>query len=200
MTKDFTERNYSMKDINDLKQDKTLPAILEALLFIAVSPVSITQLATSLGESEKRIADALHDLEDYYIDSRGLRLQWHGKKVQLTSSPEFSKIIENFLGVEVTTSLSQASLEALAIIAYKQPVTRPEIDEIRGVNSDGVVRNLLSKGLIEENGRVEGAGRPILYGTTADFLNYFGLKSIDELPTFDLLAENEVNNKPILKD
>jgi len=200
MAKDFTERNYSMKDINDLKQEKTLPAILEALLFIAVSPVSITQLATSLGVSEKRITDALNDLEKYYVDSRGLRLQWHGKKVQLTSSPEFSKIIENFLGVEVTTTLSQASLEALAIIAYKQPVTRPEIDEIRGVNSDGVVRNLLSKGLIEENGRVEGAGRPILYGTTSDFLNYFGLKSIDELPTFDVTGANEVNNKSILKD
>ena len=93
-----------------------------------------------------------------------------------------------------------ASLEALAIIAYKQPVTRPEIDEIRGVNSDGVVRNLLSKGLIEENGRVEGVGRPILYGTTSDFLNYFGLSSIDDLPIFEVLPTDENNAKPILKD
>jgi segregation and condensation protein B len=91
-------------------------------------------------------------------------------------------------------------LEALAIIAYKQPITRPEIDEIRGVNSDGVVRNLLSKGLIEENGRVEGVGRPILYVTTSDFLNYFGLASLDELPTFEVLPTDEKDTKPILKD
>jgi segregation and condensation protein B len=200
MTKVFTERNYSMKDINDLKQEKTLPAILEALLFIAVSPVSITQLSSALGESEKKITDALNALDGYYSESRGLKLQWHGKKVQLTSSPDFSRIIEDFLGVEVTTTLSQASLEALAIIAYKQPITRPEIDEIRGVNSDGVVRNLLSKGLIEENGRVEGVGRPILYVTTSDFLNYFGLASLDELPTFEVLPTDEKDTKPILKD
>jgi segregation and condensation protein B len=200
MTQVFTERNYSMKDINDLKQEKTLPAILEALLFIAVSPVSVPQLASSLRESEKKVIDALNDLENYYSESRGLKLQWHGKRVQLISSPDFSKIIEEFLGVEVTTTLSQASLEALAIIAYKQPITRPEIDEIRGVNSDGVVRNLLSKGLIEETGRVEGAGRPIIYGTTSDFLNYFGLSSIDELPTFDVLPVNENHTKAILKD
>ena len=200
MTKVFTERNYSMKEINDLKQEKTLPAILEALLFIAVSPVSITQLASSLGESERKITNALNELEHYYSETRGLRLQWHGKRVQLTSSPEFSKIIETFLGVEVTTTLSQASLEALAIIAYKQPITRPEIDEIRGVNSDGVVRNLLNKGLIEENGRVEGAGRPILYGTTSDFLNYFGLSSIEEMPTFDVQPTEENNSKALLKD
>jgi segregation and condensation protein B len=200
MTKVFTERNYSMKDINDLKQEKTLPAILESLLFIAVSPVSITQLSSALEESEKKITDALNALDGYYSESRGLKLQWHGKKVQLTSSPDFSRIIEDFLGVEVTTTLSQASLEALAIIAYKQPITRPEIDEIRGVNSDGVVRNLLSKGLIEENGRVEGVGRPILYVTTSDFLNYFGLASLDELPTFEVLPTDEKDTKPILKD
>jgi segregation and condensation protein B len=200
MTKVFTERNYSMKDINDLKQEKTLPAILEALLFIAVSPISITQLSSALEESEKKITDALNALDGYYSESRGLKLQWHGKKVQLTSSPDFSRIIEDFLGVEVTTTLSQASLEALAIIAYKQPITRPEIDEIRGVNSDGVVRNLLSKGLIEENGRVEGVGRPILYVTTSDFLNYFGLASLDELPTFEVLPTDEKDTKPILKD
>jgi len=189
-----------MKEINELKQEKTLPAILEALLFIAVSPVSITQLASSLGESERKITNALNELEHYYSETRGLRLQWHGKRVQLTSSPEFSKIIETFLGVEVTTTLSQASLEALAIIAYKQPITRPEIDEIRGVNSDGVVRNLLNKGLIEENGRVEGAGRPILYETTSDFLNYFGLSSIEEMPTFDVQPTEEINSKALLKD
>jgi segregation and condensation protein B len=194
------DKNYSMMDINGLKQQKTLPAILEALLFIAVSPVSISQLSSALGESEKRIKESLQQLDNYYKESRGLKLQWHGNKVQLTSAPEFAKVIEGFLGVEVTSTLSQASLEALAIIAYKQPITRPEIDEIRGVNSDGVVRNLLNKGLIEENGRVEGAGRPILYGTTYDFLNYFGLSSLEELPPIEIPINNETAAKPLLKD
>ena len=189
-----------MKNINDIKQEKPLPVILEALLFTAVSPVSIPQLASAIGESENKIKTALDELDKYYLETRGLELQWHNKKVQLTSSPEFSKIIEGFLGVEVTTTLSQASLEALAIIAYKQPITRPGIDEIRGVNSDGVVRNLLSKGLIEENGRVEGAGRPILYGTTSDFLNYFGLSSLNDLPPFEVMPTNEGSSTPILKD
>lgn len=189
-----------MKDINTLKQEKTLPAILEALLFVAVAPVAVTQISNALGESEKVINDALQELEKYYSGSRGLKLQWHGKKVQLTSSPEFSKIIEDFLGIEVTSTLSQASLEALAIIVYKQPVTRPAIDEIRGVNSDGVIRNLLSKGLIEEVGRVEGAGRPILYGTTSDFLGYFGLASLDDLPPFDMLSLGDNASQLILKD
>jgi segregation and condensation protein B len=111
------------------------------------------------------------------------------------------ELIENFLGVEVTTTLSQAALEALAIVAYRQPITRPEIEEVRGVNSDGVVRNLLSKGLIEEVGRREGVGRPVLYATTADFLSYFGLSSLDDLPAFDVMPSETPQNSPaILKD
>ena len=89
---------------------------------------------------------------------------------------------ERFLDLEATTRLSRAALETLAIIAYQQPATRPEIDAIRGVNSDGVMKNLLSKGLIEEIGRTEGPGRPILYVTTPDFLQHFGLRSLDDLP------------------
>jgi segregation and condensation protein B len=189
-----------MKDINTLKAEKSLAAILEALLFVAVSPISIAQISNAIGESEKTIVETLQELEKYYVESRGLRVQWHGKKVQLTSSPDFSLVIESFLGVEITSTLSQASLEALAIIAFKQPVTRPGIDEIRGVNSDGVVRNLLSKGLIEEVGRVEGAGRPILYGTTSDFLGYFGLSSLDDLPRLEILSPNEDYTRMILKD
>jgi segregation and condensation protein B len=127
-------------------------------------------------------------------------LQWHGNRVQLVTSSEVSPIIEKFLGIEVTTTLTQASLEALAIIAYRQPITRPQIDEIRGVNSDGVVRNLLSKGLIEEVGRDEGVGRAILYGTTSDFLSYFGISSLNELPAFEVLPAAESEGPQILKD
>ncbi len=189
-----------MKDLVKIKGTRKLSAIIEGLLFVATSPISVNQLAQTLQESEKSVRDALQELENYYTTSRTLMLQWNHNKVQMTSAPFMGNLIEEFFGTEVTTSLSQASLEAIAIIAYKQPITRPEIDEIRGVNSDGVVRNLLSKGLIEEVGRKEGIGRPVLYGTTADFLNYFGLSSLKELPAFDILPQNEKNGNMILKD
>ncbi|KAA3660648.1 MAG: SMC-Scp complex subunit ScpB, partial [Chloroflexi bacterium] len=98
---------------------------------------------------------------------------------------EASSVIERFLGLEVTSRLSQAALEVLAIVAYLQPITRPQIDQIRGVNSDGALRTLLSKGLIEEVGRMETPGRPILYGSTPEFLQHFGLSIIEELPPLE---------------
>jgi segregation and condensation protein B len=93
--------------------------------------------------------------------------------------------VEKFLGLEATARLSRAALEALAIIAYRQPITRPGVDSIRGVNSDGVMKSLLSKGLVQEIGRSDGPGRPILYGTTSEFLQHFGLASLAELPPFE---------------
>ena len=188
-----------MKDFNLTKQSYSLTSILESLIFTSSSPVSISQLVAATGESEKKVRDALQDLSEHYSDYHGLVLQWHKNRVQIATHPDLSPIIEAFLGIEITTTLSQAALEALAIIAYKQPITRPDIDEIRGVNSDGVVRNLLSKGLIEEVGRVEGVGRPILYGTTADFLGHFGLNSLSDLPAFDVLPTQQKNGN-ILKD
>ncbi len=124
----------------------------------------------------------------------GLRLMRVKSRVQLTTSPDFSEILETFLGLEATSTLSQAALETLAIIAYKQPVTRPEVDVIRGVNSDAVMRTLMSKGLIEELGRADTPGRPIYYGTSPEFLQYFGLESLDALPFIDFEALEEVQN------
>jgi len=189
-----------MKDLSNIKSKYTLPAMIEVLLFVAVMPISISQLATSLNESAKSIKMALDELDDNYHKTRGLRLQYKGKSVQLVTSPELSIMIEDFLGIETTTTLTQASLETMAIIAYKQPVTRPMIEEVRGVNSDGVVRNLLSKGLIEEIGRAEGVGRPILYGTTTEFLNHFGLTSIEQLPPFEIPTDVSHQEAKILKD
>ena len=189
-----------MPDIQEKILEKPLSAKIEALLFASASAVTISQLSTALEKSEKEIQTALDELTSYYTVSRCLAVQWHGKRVQLVTSSEVSKLIENFLGIEVTTTLSQASLEALAIIAYRQPITRPQIDEVRGVNSDGVVRNLLSKGLIEEVGRDEGVGRAILYGTTSDFLSYFGISSLEELPAFEVLPTAETEGPQILKD
>ncbi len=162
-------------------------ALLESILFVASGPVSTGRLSTVLDISPSKVKSLLRDLEDTYMD-RGLRLQWIGQNVQLTSAPQASDVIERFLGMEVTTRLSQAALEVLAIAAYLQPITRPGIDQIRGVNSDGALRTLLSKGLIEEQGRMDTPGRPILYGTTPEFLQHFGLAKIDELP---LLRDEE---------
>jgi len=189
-----------MMEINNIKKNRSLHTIIESLLFVSPLPVSISQIASILDENERNVRKALDELNDHYQESHGLILQWHKNRVQLTTAPDMGEIIEKFLGIEVTTTLSQAALEALAIIAYKQPITRPDIDEIRGVNSDSVVRNLLSKGLIEEVGRLEGAGRPILYGTTTDFLSYFGISSLEELPAFDMLPVSPDNENDILKD
>ncbi|MDX1413639.1 MAG: SMC-Scp complex subunit ScpB [Candidatus Promineifilaceae bacterium] len=155
--------------------------MLESILFVASGPVSATRLGTVLNITPAKTKSLLQELEQSYTD-RGLRLQWIGQNVQLTTAPQASGVIETFLGMEVTSRLSQAALEVLAIAAYLQPITRPSIDQIRGVNSDGALRTLLSKGLIEEQGRLDTPGRPILYGTTPEFLQHFGLTKIEELP------------------
>lgn len=158
--------------------------LLESLLFVASGPVSPSRLAAALETTPAAVQELLRELEAIY-GGRGLRLQWSGGLVQLTTAAEASAAIERFLGLEVTTRLSQAALEVLAIVAYMQPATRPQIDQLRGVNSDGALRSLLSKGLVEEVGRLEKPGRPILYGTTPDFLQSFGLGSLTEMPALD---------------
>jgi segregation and condensation protein B len=104
----------------------------------------------------------------------------------LVSAPESAPYIERFLGLSLSGKLSAAALETLAIIAYKQPVTRPQIEAIRGVSSDGVLRTLISKGLIEEVGRLETVGHPVLFGTTFEFLQYFGLSALSDLPALEI--------------
>jgi segregation and condensation protein B len=158
---------------------------LEAILFVASSAVTPSQLADAMGVTTKAVEKALLELETTY-QHRGLRLQRHRGRVQLTTAPEMASLVEHFLGLEATSRLSQAALETLAIIAYQQPTTKPLIDSVRGVNCDSVTRNLLRKGLIQEVGRAEGPGRPILYSTTPDFLSYFGINSLHELPPLNL--------------
>jgi segregation and condensation protein B len=163
----------------------SLIAKLEALLFVAPGTVTANQLAGVLEIPVSTIERGLKELEDHYLndaENHGLRLQRHKDRYQLTSAPQVALSIEKLLGLESNSHLSRAALEALAIIAYKQPVTRPSIDSIRGVNSDGVIKNLLNKGLIQEVGRAEAPGRPILYSTTSEFLQHFGLNSLEELP------------------
>jgi segregation and condensation protein B len=178
-------------------QINDLTARIEGLLFVSSGLVSVNQLARALETSEGEVEKELINLENHYkLVGHGLRLMRVKTRVQLTTAPEISKTIENFLELDTTSTLSQAALETLAIIAYKQPVTRPEVDVVRGVNSDAVMRTLLSKGLIEELGRADSPGRPIFYGTSPEFLQYFGLESLDHLPfiDFDALEEIYENN------
>lgn len=178
-----------MADKDHSERDLPLNILLEALLFAAPAPVSLAQLASTLEVTTRRVEIGLEELENYY-ERRGLRVQRHAGKVQLTTAAEIAPLVERFLGLEVTTHLSRAAVEALAIIAYRQPITRPLVDSIRGVNSDGVIRSLLNKGLLQEAGRADGPGRPILYETTPDFLQHFGLNSLEELPPLPEVEED----------
>ena len=189
-----------MSNQTNQTRELSLSNKVEALLFVAPGDVGISQLATALGVTNRAVDKALVTLENEY-QLRGIRLQRHGGRVQLTSAPEAAVVIETFLGLEATSRLSSAALEALAIIAYQQPVTRPQVDSIRGVNSDSVMKNLLHKGLVQEVGRAEGPGRPILYSTTPEFLGHFGLTSLEELPPLNLeeLTKGNGDNE-ILKD
>ena len=174
-------------------EELSLSAKIEAMLFVSAEPVPMVQLSQALDVTASVVERGLKELEEA-LKSRGLRLQRNSGRVQFTTAPEMASLVETFLGLEAITHLSRAALETLAIIAYQQPVTRPQVDSIRGVNSDGMMKSLLSKGLIQESGRTEGPGRPILYSTTPEFLQHFGLTSIMELPP--LAAPIEVEPEP----
>ena len=164
--------------------------LVESLLFVADEPVTAARLAAALGVDVSEVDLALAEL-GRRRQSHGIRLQQKGDRVQLVTMPEAAAAIERFLGLEVSPRLSPAALETLAMIAYREPITRTQLEAVRGVNCDGVLRTLLSRGLIEEQGRLEAVGRPILYGTTFEFLQYFGLTQLDQLPALpdDTAAE-----------
>jgi len=160
-----------------------LPALVESLLFVAPSPVPVSRLAQVLGVAEESVETALTQLAEGYVQGdRGLRVLRKGDRVHLTTAPQAAPHIERFLGLDLSTKLSQAALETLAVIAYRQPLTRAEVEAIRGVGCDGVLRTLITRELVEAVGRLEQPGRPYQYGTTVQFLQYFGLESLDHLP------------------
>jgi len=160
-----------------------LPALLESLLFVAPSPTPVSRLAQVLGVPEDSIETALACIaEGYTQGNRGLRVLRKGDRVHLTTAPQAASHIERFLGLDLSARLSQAALETLAVIAYRQPLTRAEVEAIRGVGCDGVLRTLISRELVESVGRLEQPGRPYQYGTTVQFLQYFGLESLERLP------------------
>ena len=156
---------------------------IEAILYVAGEPVRVADLARALSLDEKTLRKALEDLRDEYdFGQRGFCLRLFGEHVQLATRPLYAGDVVRLLQPVQKQSLSQAIMETLAVIAYRQPVTKAEVEQVRGVKCDYSVQSLTGKGLIEEVGRKETVGRPILYGTTDAFLQHFGISSLDDLP------------------
>ena len=160
-----------------------LAHVIEAILFVAGEPVNIRDLQRALEVTESETLQAIDALDsDYSYHRRGICLKRFGEHIQLSTRAEFAPYVERLLQPIQKQSLSQSALETLAVVAYRQPVTRLEIEAVRGVKCDYSVQSLVNKGLIEEVGRKEALGRPILYGTTDKFLAHFGLQTLNDLP------------------
>ncbi len=159
-------------------------ALVESLLFVADEPVTVERLAEALEVDVAAVEAVLAEMSANGA-YRGVRLQRKGDRVQLVTRAEAAPYIERFMGLDTAGRLSQAALETLAIVAYRQPCTRTQIESVRGVNCDGVLSTLLAKGLIEVSGRLETVGHPIQYSTTFAFLQHFGLDSLEGLPPLE---------------
>lgn len=167
--------------------DEAVLSVLESLLLVAGGPTSFASLAQAAGLPRREIETKLALLARR-LDG-GIRLQVHDGQAQIVTAPENVEAVHRFLGTSRPAPLSRPALEALATVAYRQPVTRAEVEAARGVNSDRAMQTLLARGLIDERGRRDSPGRPAEYGTTFGFLEYFGLSSLEDLPPFAGAAE-----------
>ena len=168
-----------------------MKSIIEALLIASDRPLTIEKISAVVEDDDKqRIRSVISQLQmDYETGSRGFQLNEIAGGFQFSARPQYAEYLKKLYGERITPRLSRAGLETLAIIAYKQPITRMEIEGIRGVGTTGVLQTLLERSLVKIRGRKEVIGRPLLYGTTTEFLKYFGLKDLTELPKIEELAE-----------
>ncbi len=168
---------------------------IEAILFVAGEAVSVKDLARALQISEQELKKHLNELSDEYdYRQRGFLLKRFGDNVQLATRPLYAEDVVRLLQPVQQQSLSQAAMETLAVVAYKQPVTRAEVEQIRGVKCDYSLQSLMNKGMIEEIGRKDTIGRPILFGTTDKFLSHFGISSLEDLPPMPEPPTEETND------
>jgi segregation and condensation protein B len=173
----------------DLKERKSL---IEAVLFVSGEPVNLASLKGVLDMPEADIKQGIDELiAEYRERDRGLLILEIAQGFQMVTNPLYAKILRKFTNTATSNKLSMPALETLAIVAYRQPLIKTEIEQIRGVNSDGVIKSLLDKRLIRIIGQKEAPGKPLLYGTTKEFLQYFGLKDLTELPTLKELTREE---------
>ncbi len=177
-------------------------AVLEGLLFVVGEEgLTFSQIGEVLEIKEDEAKDLLMDLKkDYEDDSRGLRIDFLGNRFKLTTKFEHKKYYQKLLENPETNFLSQSALETLAIIAYNEPVTRVQVDALRGVGSVQIIRKLVAKGFIKEVGRSDLPGRPILYETTSEFLDYFGLSTIDDLPNMEEFIKDSETTDDLSSD
>lgn len=181
--------------------DKELLATLEAVLFAVGEPIELSRLSQGLQVSQETIENSLHILKDKYDTSEsGLCLLKLDDKYQLCTKKVFADSIRRVIEIKKNAPLSQAAFEVLAIIAYNQPVTKAFIEQIRGVDCTAVITNLCQKSLIEEKGRLDLPGRPLIYGTTPEFLRCFNLTSLDDLPKLPEKEKNEEKTENIQED
>lgn len=177
-------------DIREIK------AIIEGLLFVAGDAVSIKELSNVLGIDEPTVKKIMNQMMDSFNeDGRGLQIIEVNGSYQLCTRPEHFEYIERLVKPQSRQGLSQASMETLAIIAYKQPITKAQVDYIRGVKSETCIMRLAEKELIQEAGRMDGPGRPIIYRTTDNFLKLFGLKTLSELPPLKEFNEEDISEE-----
>ncbi len=175
--------------------DNTI-SIIESILFLSGEKVQISDLASIIGVDPISIKIALKEYECLLSNtSRGIKIMSYDDSVQLTTVENNYKFLQKFIEPKRKSILTKAAIETITIIAYKQPITRAQIESIRGVKCEKAILTLMEKGLIEEAGRLEGTGRPILYKTTKDFLSHFSLSSVDSLPNYDLVQERIKNNE-----
>lgn len=173
-----------MRGHNAPMEPSRIKPVLESLLFMAGDPLTVGNLKNILQVNENEISRAVHELADEYRSrDSGLLVAEVAGGVQMITNPSSAPWIKKLLTSVLPAKLSRQSLETLAIVAYKQPITKAEVESIRGVNSDGVMRTLLERRLVRILGRKEVPGRPLMYGTSREFLQYFGLKDLSELPT-----------------
>lgn len=169
-------------------------AVLEGLLFVVGEDgLTINQIMDILSIENEEAKELISELkEKYEAENSGIRINFLGNTFKLTTKKEHREYYQKLIENPESNVLSQAALETLAIVAYNQPITRIDVDEIRGVSSGQMIRKLVAKGLIKEVGRSDAIGRPILYQTTSEFLDYFGLATIDDLPKMEQFVENNI--------
>ena len=180
-------------EFKELSRKDNIKSAIESMLFVSGEPLSLRDLSNNLEIKDKVVEEIIKEMMSEY-EGRGIRLISINGSYQLVTKSENSDYIQKLLKKNKRHSLSQASIESLAIIAYKQPITRIDIDEIRGVKSESAIQKLVEKGLIKDIGRLEVPGRPILYGTTDEFLRQFGLETLKELPSLDLYSDKEAKS------
>lgn len=179
-------------EFSEVSNKSTLKSIIEAMLFVSGEPLSLRDISINIEKTAKFTEEVISEMIiEFENSNRGIKIISINGGYQLSTKSEYGDYIQKLLKKNKRQSLSQASLESLAIIAYKQPITRIDIDEIRGVKSDSAIQRLIERELIKEVGRLDVPGRPILLGTTEEFLRQFGLNDLKELPSLDIFSDKD---------